>query len=47
MLAVEPFDVRKGFNVQHALVTERMQEDRGRALFVFTNHKRTLQQLAS
>lgn len=37
-LAVEPADMRKGFNGLHALVTQRLAEDpRQGALFVFTN----------
>jgi transposase len=37
-LALEPCDMRKGFNGLHALVAERLQEDpRAGALFVFTN----------
>jgi transposase len=37
-LAVEPCDMRKGFNGLHALAAERLQEDpRAGALFVFTN----------
>ena len=40
-LAVEPCDMRKGFNGLHGLVAERLQEDpRQGALFVFTNHRR-------
>jgi transposase len=40
-LAVEPCDMRKGFNGLHALVTQRLQEDaRQGALFVFTNTRR-------
>jgi len=39
-LAVQPADMRKGFNGLYALVTERMAEDpRQGALFVFTNHR--------
>ena len=35
-LALEPCDMRKGFQGLHALVTERLQEDlRPGALFVF------------
>jgi transposase len=41
-LAVEPCDMRKGFEGLHALVSERLKEDvRGGALFVFTNKRRT------
>jgi transposase len=41
-LAVEPTDMRKGFEGLHALVTERLQEEvRSGALFVFTNKRRT------
>jgi transposase len=42
-VALEPCDMRKGFNGLHVLVTERMGEDpRAGALFVFSNrrHKR-------
>lgn len=40
-LAVEPCDMRKGFNGLHALVAERLAEDpRLGALFVFTNARR-------
>ena len=40
LLALEPCDMRKGFNGLHALVTERLQEDpRQGALFVFINHR--------
>ena len=43
-VAVEPCDMRKGFNGLHALVTERMKEDpKAGALFVFTNRRRTRQ----
>ena len=39
-LAVEPCDMRKGFNGLPALVTERLQESpQGGALFVFTNKR--------
>ena len=39
-LALEPCDMRKGFQGLHALVTERLQEDlRQGALFVFTNRR--------
>ena len=41
-LAVEPADMRKGFEGLHALVGERLREDvRGGALFVFTNKRHT------
>jgi transposase len=41
-LAVEPCDMRKGFEGLSALVAERLQEDlRGGALFAFTNKGRT------
>jgi transposase len=41
-LAVEPADMRKGFEGLHALVGERLGENvRGGALFVFTNKRRT------
>jgi transposase len=41
-VAVEPCDMRKGFNGLHALVTERLGEDlRQGALFVFTNRRHT------
>lgn len=41
-LAVEPADMRKGFEGLHALVSERLGEDvRGGALFVFTNKRHT------
>src|SRR5580704_5712620 len=41
-VAVEPCDMRKGFNGLHGLVTERLGEDpRQGALFVFTNRRRT------
>jgi len=41
-LAVEPCDMRKGFEGLHALVGERLGEDvRGGALFVFTNRRHT------
>jgi transposase len=41
-VAVEPCDMRKGFNGLHALVTEKLGEDpRAGALFVFTNRRRT------
>ena len=39
-LALEPCDMRKGFQGFHALVTARLQEDlRQGALFVFTNRR--------
>ena len=41
-LAVEPCDMRKGFEGLHALVSERLGENvRGGALFVFTNKRHT------
>ena len=41
-LAVEPCDMRKGFEGLHGLVGERLREDvRGGALFVFTNKRHT------
>lgn len=41
-LAVEPADMRKGFEGLHALVGGRLGEDvRSGALFVFTNKRRT------
>lgn len=41
-LAVQPCDLRKGFNGLHAMVTERLGEDpKAGALFVFCNHRRT------
>lgn len=41
-LAVEPIDVRKGFEGLHALASERLREDvRSGALFVFTNKRHT------
>ncbi len=40
MVALEPCDMRKGFNGLHALVSERLGEDlRGGALFVFSNRR--------
>jgi transposase len=40
-VAVEPCDMRKGFNGLHALVTERLREEPlAGALFVFTNRRR-------
>lgn len=40
-VAVEPCDMRKGFNGLHALVTEKLGEDpKTGALFVFTNRRR-------
>ena len=39
-VALEPCDMRKGFNGLHALVTERLGEDpRAGALFVFSNRR--------
>ncbi|MEO6751101.1 MAG: IS66 family insertion sequence element accessory protein TnpB [Chthoniobacteraceae bacterium] len=41
-LAVEPCDMRKGFEGLHALVGERLREDvRSGALFVFSNKQHT------
>ena len=41
-LALEPCDMRKGFEGLHALVSERLQENvRSGALFVFTNKRHT------
>ena len=41
-LAIEPCDMRKGFEGLHALVGERLGEDvRGGALFVCTTKRRT------
>ena len=41
-VAVEPCDMRKGFNGLHAMVTERLGEDpRQGALFVFSNRRHT------
>lgn len=41
-VAVEPCDLRKGFNGLYAAVTERLGEDpKGGALFVFCNRRRT------
>jgi transposase len=41
-LAVEPVDMRKGFEGLHALVGERLKENvRSGGLFVFTNKRRT------
>ena len=41
-LAVEPCDMRKGFEGLHALVSERLREEvRSGALFVFTNQRHT------
>ena len=40
-VAIEPCDMRKGFNGLPALVTERLQENpQAGALFVFTNRRR-------
>ena len=40
LVAVEPCDMRKGFNGLHALASERLGEDPRRgALFVFTNRR--------
>ena len=41
-VAIEPCDLRKGFNGLYAAVSERMQEDpRSGALFVFSNRRHT------
>jgi transposase len=41
-VAVEPCDMRKGFNGLHGLVTEKLGEDpRQGALFVFSNRRHT------
>jgi transposase len=41
-VALEPADMRKGFNGLHALVTEKLGENpRSGALFVFINRRRT------
>ena len=41
-VAIEPCDMRKGFNGLHAAVTERLGEDpKSGALFVFCNRRRT------
>ncbi|MEI8235280.1 MAG: IS66 family insertion sequence element accessory protein TnpB [Verrucomicrobiota bacterium] len=41
-VALEPCDMRKGFNGLHALVSERLGEDlRAGALFVFSNRRHT------
>ena len=40
-VAIDPCDMRKGFNGLYALVTERLgEEPRNGALFVFTNRRR-------
>ena len=40
LVALEPCDMRKGFNGLHALVSERLGEDlRCGALFVFSNRR--------
>lgn len=42
LVALEPCDMRKGFNGLHALVTKRLGEDpRQGTLFVFTNRRHT------
>jgi transposase len=42
LVALEPCDMRKGFNGLQALVTERLGEDlRQGTLFVFTNRRHT------
>ncbi len=39
-VALEPCDMRKGFNGLHAMVTERLGEDpRTGSLFVFSNRR--------
>lgn len=41
-VALEPCDMRQGFNGLHALAAERLGEDpRQGAVFVFTNRRRT------
>ena len=41
-LAVEPCDMRKGFDGLHGLISERLAEDvKSGALFVFTNKRHT------
>ena len=41
-VAIEPCDMRKGFNGLHAAVTERLGEDpQSGALFVFCNRRHT------
>ena len=41
-VAVQPCDLRKGFNGLHGLVTEKLGEDpRAGALFVFSNRRHT------
>jgi transposase len=40
-LAIEPCDMRKGFNGLHGLVSERLGEEvKSGALYVFTNRRR-------
>jgi transposase len=40
-VALEPADMRKGFNGLHGLITEKLREDpRSGSLFVFTNRRR-------
>lgn len=42
LVALEPCDMRKGFNGLSALVTDRLQEDpRQGSLFLFANRQRT------
>jgi transposase len=42
LVAVEPCDLRKGFNGLYALVTEKLGEDpRAGTLFVFSNRQHT------
>jgi transposase len=41
-LALDPIDMRKGFEGLYAAVSEKLQADvKSGALFVFTNNKRT------
>jgi transposase len=41
-VALEPCDLRKGFNGLYGLVSQRLQEDpRSGALYVFTNRRHT------
>jgi transposase len=41
-VAIEPCDLRQGFNGLHAAVSERLQEDpQSGALFVFSNRRHT------
>jgi transposase len=42
LVALEPCDMRAGFNTLQGLVAEKLKEEvRGGALFVFTNRRRT------